>query len=107
MSTTFIKLNSADSSVLGCSQAGYFTIQLGRSFTFDEDDEVFLSEAVLPFTWFNLTAENNKLTVGEKEITLTPAYYESIPVLIKALNAALKVAALTTVKISADSITIH
>ena len=78
MATTYIQLNSGDPSVLDGSMSGDFTIQLGKSFTFDEDHEVFLSEAVLLFTWYNITVENNKLTVGDasiKSIKIAPAFY--------------------------------
>ena len=106
MSTTYILLNSADPSVLHGSSPGDFTVQLGRSHTFAEDSEVFLSEAVIPFTWHNVTSENGSLvvsnTAGSKTITLPPAYYESIPVLCKAINDALKAASLSSVKITAD-----
>ena len=108
MSTTYIQLNSADPSVLDHSSPGDFTVQLGRSHTFDEDSEVFLSEAVIPFTWHNVTQENSKLVVVSaagraKTIDLPPAYYENIPALIKAIDGALKAASLSSVKITADA----
>ena len=59
MSTTYILLNSADPSVLNDSSPGDFTVQLGLPHTFAKDSEVFLSEAVIPFTWHNVTQENN------------------------------------------------
>ena len=101
MSTTYILLNSADPSVLDGSSPGDFTVQLGRSHTF-EDSEVYLSEAVIPFTWHNVTSENGSLIVGSKTIALPPAYYESIPALCKAIDGALKAASLSSVKITAD-----
>ena len=74
--TTFIQLNSADPSVLEHSTPGDFTIQLGRTHTFGEDFEVFLSEAVVPFTWHNVTSENNSLAIKgttSKTVVLPPA----------------------------------
>ena len=106
MSTTYIQLNSADPSVLEHSSPGDFTVQLGRCHTFDENSEVFLSEAVIPFTWHNVTQENNKLVIssaGAKTIELSPGYYESIPALVKAIGDALKAALLSSVKITADT----
>ena len=105
--TTYIQLNSSDPSVLDHSTAGDFTVQLGRSHTFDEDHEVFLSEAVIPFTWYNVTKENNTLVIkssagATKTIDLPPAYYESIPTLSKTINDALKAVSLSTIKITAD-----
>ena len=110
MSTTYILLNSTDPSVLDNSSPGDFTVQLGRSHTFAEDSEVFLSEAVIPFTWHNVTQETNKLVVmstsgGATTIKLSPAYYESIPILVKGVNAALKAVSLSSIKITTDTLT--
>ena len=107
MSTTYILLNSGDPSVLKDSSPGDFVVQLGRNRTFTEDNEVFLSEAVIPFAWHNITHENNKLIVMSAAgvatpLELTPAYYGSIPILVNGIKAALKTAALSSVKISVD-----
>ena len=107
MSTTYILLNSADPSVLPGSSPGDFTVQLGRPHIFASDSEVYLSEAIIPFTWHNVTQENNKLVVMSAAavstlIELNPAYYDSILILVKAINGALKAASLSSVKISAD-----
>ena len=72
MSTTYILLNSADPSVLKDSSPGDFVVQLGRTHTFTKDSEVFLSEAVIPFTWYNITHENNKLIVMSAAGVATP-----------------------------------
>ena len=103
--TTYIQLNSADPSVLDHSTPGDFTVQLGRAHVFAEDSEVFLSESVVPFTWHNVTQENNSLVIkGEvsKTVVLPPAYYESIPALVKAINDALKAASLSTITFTVD-----
>ena len=107
MSTTYILLNSADPSVLKDSSPGDYTVQLGRTHTFAKDSESFLSEAVIPFTWYNITHKNNKLIVmsatgGATTLELPLAYYESISILVKGVNAALKAASLSSIKISAD-----
>ena len=107
MSTIYILLNSADPSVLDNSSPGDFTVQLGRTHTFAKNSEVYLSEAVIPFTFFNITSENDSLvilnTTGTETITLAPAYYESIPFLVKGVNAALKAASLSSIKITTDT----
>ena len=103
--TTYIQLNSSDPSVLDHSTGGDFTVQLGKSFNFSNDYEVYLSEGVFPFTWHNVTSANNELTVGSKKIKLAEAYYESIPILLKALTAALKSASLSAIKMTVDPIT--
>ena len=107
MSTSYILVNSADPSVLDKSSSGDFTVQLGRTHIFTDDSEVYLSEAVIPFTWHNVTQENNKLIVMSASgvatpLELTPAYYESIPILVKGINAALKAASLSSIKITTE-----
>ena len=107
MSTTYILLNSQDPSVLPGSSPGDFTVQLGRPHIFAKDSEVFLSEAIIPFTFYNITQNNNQLVIMSTSgkattIRLSPAYYESIPILVKGVNAALKAASLSSVKITAD-----
>ena len=107
MSSTYILLNSADPSVLENSSSGDFVVQLGRTHTFIKDSEVFLSEAVIPFTWHNVTHKNNKLIIMSAAgvatpLELIPAYYESVPILVKGINAALKTASLSSIKISAN-----
>ena len=112
--TTYIQLNSADPSVLEHSTPGDFTVQLGRLLTFGEDFEVFLSEAVFPFTWLNVKGGvNNTLLIKSKgaktgtTIELIPAFYSSIPVLVRTISDALKKASVTNVTISADTLTLR
>ena len=107
MSVTYINLDSKDPSVLAHRTASDFTVQLGQAHHFNERSEVFLSEMVLPFTWYNITSDNNTLLIvldstGSKTISLSPAYYKSIPVLVTAINNALKKASLLSVKITTD-----
>ena len=100
--TTYIQLNSSDRSVLEHSTPGDFTVQLGCSHTFGDGYEVFLSEAVIPFTWHNVTKNNNSLVIGDKTVVLIPAYYESASILVKAINDALKTASLSAITFTAD-----
>ena len=107
MSVVFINLDSKDPSVLANRTASDFTVQLGRAHHFNERSEVFLSEMVIPFTWYNVTLQNNTLVIvsgstGSKVISLPPAYYKSIPVLVTAINNALKKASLSSIKISTN-----
>ena len=106
MSVTYINLDSGDPRVLGHRESGYFTVQLGRAHHFNERSDIFLSEAVIPYTWYNVTRANNKLVIisdstGSKTISVSPAYYKSIPVLVMAINDELKAASLS-VKITAN-----
>ena len=80
------------------SPAGDFTIQLGTATPCEGHCVAYLLEATIPFTWTNITAHDFLLVEADKEkktrITLTPAYYTSIPTLVAALNHELKKKAL-------------
>ena len=69
-----------------------------------------LIEATIPFTWTNIT-DSDRLTVTEAkketQIAFTPAYYQSIPVLVKALHAAIKKKGVRDIKFTMDSTTMR
>ena len=98
MDTRYLRLSSGDPSVLTGSPAGDFTIQLGTATPCEGHCVAYLLEATIPFTWTNITAHDFLLVEADKEkktrITLTPAYYTSIPTLVAALNHELKKKAL-------------
>ena len=107
MSTIYILLNSADPSMLKDSSPGDFVVQLNHTHSFTKDSEVFLSESLIPFSWYNIIQENNKLIILSATgvatpIELTPAYYESIPILVKGINTVLKAHSLSFIKITTD-----
>ena len=110
MDTRYLRLSSGDPSVLATSPAGDFTVQLGASMPCEGHCAAFLLEATLPFTWHNVT-DDDRLTVTvkttETHVSLTPAFYTSIPTLVKALNEALKKKALGTIKFATDSTTMR
>ena len=109
MDTRYLRLSSGDPSVLATSKAGDFTIQLGTAMSCEGDCVAYLLEATIPFTWTNVTASDH-LTVtnesGETITTLPPAYYTSIPLLVAALDRALKIAT-PSVTFSTDSTTMR
>ena len=68
---------------------------------------------MIPFTWQNVTEGNNTLLIEPKDakkdktITISSAYYTSVPALVMALKEALKKAFVADVKISADTQTMR
>ena len=56
--------------------------------------KVFLLEAALPYTWYNVTAANNNLVLSSSadpfRMQLSPSHYNSIPDLLKARNTVFK-----------------
>jgi hypothetical protein len=94
--TTYLALPSKDPSVLSGSTSGNYTVALGKSLDFSgRPYEVFLLEAALPFTWHNVTPDNDTLVLSSSvtapfRVQLPPSHYNSIPDLLKGLNAAFK-----------------
>ena len=110
MDTSYIRLSSGDPSVLPTSSPGDFTVQLGAAVTCEGPCEMYLLEASIPFTWFNVGATDGlTVTVKKKatQVMLTPAYYRSIPVLVTALNERLKEMGFATIKLSAHPTTLR
>ena len=87
MATTYIVLPSNDPSILPGSTSGNYRVQLDSSLSFPEGDyEVFLMDAEIPFTWYNITHENGKLVLPNGTIKrVAPGYYESVKELLAAL----------------------
>ncbi len=109
MDTRYLRLSSGDPSVLATSKAGDFTIQLGTAMSCEGNCVAYLLEATIPFTWTNVTTSDSLLVEVEgKEtiVSLPPAYYTSIPLLVAALNRALKKKTLD-VAFSADAATMR
>ena len=76
MTTTYITLPSKDPSVLPGAVSGNYRVQLGSSLSFPEGDfEVFLLDAEIPFTWYNITEQNGTLLLKGGKKTFAPGYY--------------------------------
>lgn len=72
-----------------------FTAQLPQYIMLDGEWTVALVEIQYPFTLFNVTTNNNKVTIKyddnkKSEIRITPGYYSDLHELIKAINNKLK-----------------
>ena len=107
---SYIRLSSGDPSVLASSSPGDFTVQLGKTLTCMGDCDAYLLEAYIPFTWSNVDS-NDKLVIIEggtsKIVTLTTAYYSTIPILVAAINKELGKQELKTIKLTADPATMR
>ena len=71
---------------------------------------MYLIEASIPYTWYNVFASDDlTVTVKKKatQVSLTPAYYRSIPVLVAALNEQLKTLGFKDIKLSAHPTTLR
>ena len=93
MDTQYLFVAFRDPSVLLGSLVGNYTIQLGTSMPCESDCRTYLLQPTIPFTWNNISDVDNLLVRVKAKvtpITLTPAYYTSIPTLVMAINCELK-----------------
>ena len=100
-----MRLSSGDPSVLDSSTPGDYTVQLGQNINCEGHCGMYLLEASVPFTWFNVSsADGLTITEGQKteHLKVTPAYYESVSALVAEINKALAALSLSAVKLTAD-----
>lgn len=91
MAPTFITLPNKDRSVLpGQRGTGNYTVKLSETLSFPGDWEAFLVSADIPYTWYNVTEQNNQLVLPGKTLRLTPANYTSAATLVAAIDKLLE-----------------
>jgi hypothetical protein len=87
MAPTYITLPNKDRSVLpGQHGTGNYTVKLAETLSFPGDWEAFLVSATIPYTWYNVTGQNNLLVLPGKKVRLTPGNYDTVSTLVAAIN---------------------
>ena len=95
MAPTYITLPNKDQSMLpGQRGTGNYTVKLAETISFPGKWEAFLLSATIPFTWYNVTHNNNLLVFlserGERDVRLAPGNYDSVSMLVAAITELLK-----------------